>query len=169
MSNRSEETGRSYTPPLTDLLPSGSSNEGFLANGQTLDQVLKRDAEALNILGYTASEIADLLEPVTAISSHHGTEYIAPNGKKYIVRAVQYRGWQDCPWEDIKIPPNSSKDIYVKTASQEVRIPGMLPHLIRSHNFFEGGSYRVAPEDIVEMFGVEKTHGSIEKAKQLTL
>lgn len=163
------ESASHFTPSSKDLLPMGNSREGFLAEGQILDRIIKRDGEALALLGYTAREVAELLEPVIEIRNERGVEYTAPNGKKYTIRALQYRGWQDCPWKDVSIPPNSSKDIYVKKDTSEVRIPGMLPHLIKSHNFFEGGPYRLAPEDIVELFGVERNPGSIEEAKKLPL
>ncbi len=49
-----------------------------------------------------------------------------------------------------------------------VRIAGLMRHLIESHGFFEGGSYRIiAPEKIIEMFGKERVPDSLEKARKL--
>ena len=52
---------------------------------------------------------------------------------------------------------------------EPVHIAGLIRHLVESHGFFEGGSYRVAPEKIVEMFGTERVPGSIEKVRELKI
>ncbi len=50
---------------------------------------------------------------------------------------------------------------------ESVHIAGLLRHLAGQHGFFEGGQYRIAPEKIVEMFGVEKVPESLNKVKKL--
>jgi hypothetical protein len=152
-------------PSNIELLPGHISNEGFLAENQTLDQVLKRDSEVILSLGYTFEEIANLIEPLNK-RRNQPEEYIAQNGKKYTVRTILYRGWQECPWEEAPMPVHSGLDIFITGGGSEVRIAGLLPHLIRSHGFFEGGAYRVSPEDIIDMFGEERIPGSIQKAKE---
>lgn len=156
-----------FTPLLTELYPNGSSKEGFLSSDQSLNEVVKRDNQALTLLGYTTKEIAELLKPIIGIADGYG-KYVAPNGKEYAVTTVGHMGFQNCPWRDVLMAPNSSIDVYVEGEMGRIRIPGMLPHLITAHNFFEGGAYRLAPEKIVELFGVEKNHGSITKARKLT-
>lgn len=165
-----------YVPSLRDLLPGGMSVGGFLAEGQTLDMVVQRDRRALKVLGYTHREVADLLGTLCEKAALERFTYDAPNGKKFTVRVISYRGiyrgTQDCPWRDRvdwRRSPGSS-DIYVREdgKDEETEIPGLLRHLIEEHEFFEGGSRRIAPERIVELFGIERIPGSIEQAKQLT-
>lgn len=166
--NLKKEAGEN--PSAKDLLPGGMSRIGFLSEGQTLDRVLSRDTKALAILGYSIDEVASLLDPVCNLESPQGSDYVASNGKKYRVTTVAYRGWQNCPWKDVNIPLNSGKDIKIRREDGgSITIPGMLPHLIREHKFFEGGDYRLAPEDIVEIFGTERGTDSIKKARQLPL
>jgi hypothetical protein len=160
-----------FSPSDQELGPNKISSAGFLKEGQTLEKVVKRDKEALDILGYTPQEVADLLGPIIEKSARSGKfEYVAPNGKIYIVESKQWRGFQQCPWKDHG--EHGSIDMYItekERIEKPVHIPGLLKHLIEKHDFFEGGDYRVAPETIVEMFGQEKKPGSIEKAKNLKL
>ena len=158
-------------PSQKDLLPGGLSMGGFLTEGQTLNGVICRDNETLSILGYSKDELAGLLnqELNNIGTDSHPRNYTAPNGKTYSVRAISYRGWQDCPWQDVPFAPGSSVDYFFDSNEQERISAGMMPHLIKEHNFFEGGNYRIAPEDIVEMFGEEKIPGSIQSARRLQL
>lgn len=172
---RSMERENFVQPTSAELFPGGMSVEGFLAEGQTLEQVIKRDKEALKILGYSVQEVADLLGPVCEKAAlARSFEYIAQNEKKYNVKVSTYRGSQECPWKD-KVDWHRSSgatDIYLtKVDSQEktIRIAGLLRHLVESHKFFEGGAYRVSPEEIIEMFGIERIPGSIEEAKKLKI
>lgn len=165
-----------YNPSLQELRPGGVSEFGFLKKDQTLEQVLERDRHALEILGYSTQEIADLLGPITEQAVKGGDfEYIAPNGKQYEVRAITYRGSQECPWHDNPDWRRSSGSLNMylteKGLSEDksVLIAGLLRHLIEKHQFFEGGHYRVAPEKIIEMFGNEKVPGSLEEVKKLEL
>lgn len=171
METRHFEQASGFRPSDKELGPKSISAAGFLKEGQTLEGVLKRDKEALDILGYTTQEIADLLGPILDKSGRGGKfEYTAPNGKTYVVEAKQWRGGQECPWHDQG--EHGSIDMYFTEKGKiekPVHIPGLLKHLIEKHDFFEGGDYRVAPETLVEMFGREKTPGSIEKAKKLKL
>jgi hypothetical protein len=161
-------------------IPSDASlvRQGFLLEGQTLEQISRRDEEALKILGYTAKEVADLIAPLCELCSLHSWKtfhYTASNGKEFNVRIERFRGIKLCPWDgrvDLKHSP-SSVNLHITEIgkTETVMIAGLLRHLIDKHGFFEGGAYRVAPELIVEMFGKEKEghEGSIERAKSLSL
>ncbi len=84
---------KTFQPSLQELRPDGMSTMGFLEENQTLDQVLKRDKEALKILGYTAQEVADLLGPITERAAKSGSfDYTAPNGRQYEVKIQKWRG-----------------------------------------------------------------------------
>ncbi len=76
-------------PTLQELQPGRRSEKGFLEYNQTLE----RDREALAILGYTAQEVADLLGFVMKRVAGGGTfAYVAPNGKRYEVKKITWRG-----------------------------------------------------------------------------
>ncbi|MBL7078643.1 hypothetical protein ISS42_03220 [Candidatus Shapirobacteria bacterium] len=165
----------SYQPSDQELRSGKISMAGFLKEGQTLKQVLERDEQALRMLGYTAQEVADLLGPVTEGVANGGNfEYTAPNGKQYEVRVQTWLGSQRCPWRD-KVDwrrSSGAMDMYFTEkgkGGEPVHIAGLVRHLVEKHGFFEGSSYRVAPETIVEMFGIEKIPGSLEKVKKIKL
>lgn len=162
-------------PSSADLLPGGMSGTGFLERGQTLEQVINRDKQALTLLGYTTQEVADLLGPVTERAANGGDfEYTAPNGKQFDVKVQTWRGMQECPWQD-KVDwrrSSSGMDMHFTEkgkGGEPFHIAGLTRHLVESHGFFEGGSYRVAPEKIVEMFGTERIAGSLEKVRALRI
>lgn len=164
-----------HQPTPQELLPGGMSIAGFLKEGQTLEQVLERDGRALEKLGYSTQEIADLLAPVTEQAANGSDfEYTAPNGKHYEVRVQTWKGTQECPWGD-KVDWRKSSgamDMYLiekGKGGEPVHIAGLMRHLIEKHGFFEGGSYRVSPETIVEMFGTERALGSLEEVKKINL
>lgn len=156
-----------FVPDLSDLLPGGLSGGGFLKRGQTLNGVISRDKDALDLLGYSYQEIVDLIRPVCNLN--YSGDYTAPNGRTFAAQIRQYRGWQNCPWRDDGDKINSSKDIFLKTEGRSTLIPGLIWHLIAAHHFFEGGEYRVSPEQIVEMLGTERIPGSLKIAKALPL
>ena len=165
-----------YEPSLQELRPGGASEFGFLKKDQTLEQVLERDKHALEILGYSSQELADLLGPITEQAvKGDDFEYTAPNGKQYDVGAIVHRGSQECPWHDSADWKRSSGSLNMylteKGLSEDnsILIAGLLRHLIEKHEFFEGGHYRISPEMIVEMFGNERIPGSLEEVKKLDL
>jgi hypothetical protein len=169
MERLNPETPATYIPTDASLI-----RQGFLLEGQTLEQILKRDKEALNILGYTQVEVADLFAPICelALTSDKKFDYYFKNKKIFEFKIDRHRG-QPCPWGcrfDLKKYPSSINFYATEIGKDEtMRIPGLLRHLIEKHGFFEGGSYRVAPELIVEMFGIERIPGSIERAKLLSI
>jgi len=158
----------------TDHANSFLIHYGFLKEGQTLKQVVKRDQEVLKILGYSTQEVADLLADICETNCQENNfVYTALNRKRYKVVIERSRGIKRCPWQDfvnLKKSP-SFINFYINEVdkTERIRIPGLLRHLIEKHGFFEGGLYRVAPETIVEMFGIERIPGSIELAKKLLL
>lgn len=163
-------------PTLEMLQPGGMSGTGFLEKSQTLEQVLERDRRALEILGYSTQEVANLLGPLNkkAVENGKNFDYSAPNGKQYEVKIQAWRGIQECPWHD-RVDGRKSHggiDMYLTEkgkSGEPVHIAGLVRHLVESHGFFEGGSFRVAPETIVELFGTERVPGSFEKVKELRI
>ncbi len=99
-------------------------------------------------------------------------DYAALNGIQYKVTAQTWRGTQECPWGDKVDWRRSSGAMDMQLTEKgkgdkPVHIAGLLRHLVEAHGFFEGGPYRVSPEEIVKMFGVERTPGSFKKVGEL--
>jgi hypothetical protein len=162
-----------HSPTPQELQPGGMSLVGFLERGQTIEQVMERDRKALEMLGYTTQEVAGLLAPVTEKAANgENFEYTAPNGKQFQVKVQTWMGTQECPWRD-KVDWRKSSgamDMHLTEKGEggkPVHIAGLVRHLVEEHGFFEGGSYRVAPEKIVAMFGTEKIPGSLAKVGKL--
>lgn len=63
---------------------------------------------------------------------------------------VQYRGFQDCPWD---CSAGGSFDFMIlnRKSGESFSAPALITHLIRDHHFFEGveSPYRVDPEKII--------------------
>ena len=70
----------------------------------------------------------------------------------------QYRGPQECPWECDLVSTDSSLNFLVldRTTCNFFTFPGLAPHLIRAHQFFEGhGSpFRTDPTELVRVLGL---------------
>lgn len=149
--------------------PGAASMEGFLSPGQELAGVIERDTKVVELLGYQHAEVAELLRGVVDAGANVGYnqigQYRTPSGL-LLLKTISYRGQQACPF-DGRFYSHSNKDVFVARPGKEeelrmhrsksgqgvIRIAGMLPTLIAEHEFYEGGPYRVAPEDIIELFG----------------
>ncbi len=152
------------------LRPGGASDSGFLAPQEKLVDVLERDRRALAALGLTCGQVADRLEQVlgraerrvqlarrgTLPDDGRGVAMVEPQLE---VGAEHSAGWQECPFLDeigqsCPVQPWSTADYQLTNTSsgKTVRIPGLLPHLVRAHSFFEGDvPYRVDPTTLAEL------------------
>jgi len=79
------------------------------------------------------------------------------NGK-YQVFFIQTRGLQECPWDCPWENTWSSIDFLLLNlgTGEYITAPGLIVHLIRAHQFFEGeGSpYRVEPRELARVLGL---------------
>ena len=70
----------------------------------------------------------------------------------------RYRGFQTCPWECHKEAKWSSIDFLVlnRTTGEGITGPGLIVHLIREHQFFEGEKtpYRVHPDRLAKVLAL---------------
>ncbi len=68
---------------------------------------------------------------------------------------VCYKGWQECPWGD---EAKGSCDFLIlnRASGDSVTVPGLMPHLIREHHFFEGygTSFRTDPARLAKVLGL---------------
>jgi len=66
---------------------------------------------------------------------------------------LQYRGFQDCPWDDCDYEGSFDFMILNRNTGESFMAPALIVHLIRAHHFFEGveSPYRVDPEKVVRI------------------
>lgn len=75
-------------------------------------------------------------------------------GSNFQIFITQYRGTQDCPWGCDRDPWSDFDFLLLNRQTGEfVVAPGMIVHLLREHQFFEGleSPYRVDPESVVRV------------------
>ena len=153
--------------------PDHVCSAGMLAPTETLREVLERDEATLARTGITAAQIADVLE--AAAESAKDIWHTKPNtgtftldGRKHLVEVTEYMGCQESPFREGEYPPHSSANITVTNPEgRRFQFGGALPHLIRTHEFFEGHAqtqtykrdgitcYRVDPEEAIQYFGIQ--------------
>ena len=72
------------------------------------------------------------------------------------VHGAQSRGWQECPLGNLSRPPHASRNYWIASCSDHLKLPGLAIHLIREHSFFEGDvPYRVDPLHAVQVLGLK--------------
>ncbi|WP_088889070.1 hypothetical protein [Leptolyngbya ohadii] len=68
---------------------------------------------------------------------------------------MMYKGWQDCPWG---CDSHGRYDFMIvdRKTGESVTGPELMPHLIRTHRFFEGRGtpYRTEPEQLAKVLGL---------------
>lgn len=177
------------------------SDSGFLGATESLLDVLARDRETLRRYDITTEEIANLLDQT--ISGRLECYRVELGTEVYEVSAIEYLGSLSCPFErkindsfvhkgpmDYKLDiKHRGKHEYIITnikTRKSILLPGLLVHLIRAHEFFEGEEtpyplfyvlgdiiakvreffdrgrlcYRIAPETIIKFFGMDKGNRS---------
>lgn len=144
------------------MRPGILSQEGFLGENESLEEVLTRDARTLEKIGLTHKELADKLGSLIKVAlDAPGNTVRAGN---FYVRVVRYRGFQICPWaRDIHHAQcdagggveYGSVDWRIRNlrTGQEMFGPGLIVHLIREHNFFEGfeSTRRIDPGELARL------------------
>ncbi len=77
---------------------------------------------------------------------------------RHHVFVCQYRGLQRCPWDCDLVSNDSSLNFLVldRTTCDHFTFPGLAPHLIRAHQFFEGDGtpFRTDPTELVRVLGL---------------
>ncbi len=133
------------------MYPGQWSASGFLAEGESLDQVIADDLLYLKSAGVTVESLAAVLQEV--VDRHNqGANVI---GDRFEVRPKRYFGYQRCPFESCTAKTDTDFWVHDRKTKQELKFSGLMPHLIATHHFFESPSvpYRVNPVDIIHMFG----------------
>ncbi len=151
------------------MRPGRLSDDGFLGLDESLRDVIREDTETLKILGVTHEQVADRLEKLVLsvskgiISAEELVRRMRPSSGFYTVELATL-GHQDCPFEPVpNFQPYSNSNYFViNPADQHFTFGGLLIHLIRQHQFFEGSGtpYRLDPKQVVEFLQIQKTISS---------
>lgn len=178
---------RTYTKAELEALearlrPGAESASGFLAPGQRLEDVLARDRRTLAALGATFDQLANGLE--LALGRAERRVDLARRGRRpevappdveappipveptLSVRAWRFAGHQDCPFDDGEgrrcptAPFSSAHYELRRNGLPPLAVPGLMPHLIRAHGFFEGDvPCRVEPEALLRVLALAPCGG----------
>jgi hypothetical protein len=142
--------GISTTALSERLSPGGISRTGFIAPGERIGEVIRRDARALHRLGAPRQLIAERLEEI--INSPQGS-----NNRPYTWRIKPVIGYQQDPFHtcDVYDLTRRGGAILVVTnnrTGEALQGGDLLPLLIRRACFFEGSvRYRLSPELVVRV------------------
>jgi hypothetical protein len=150
-----EELERRMRPGIFSL-------KGFLGPNERLSDVLDHDAKILAALGTTTVQLAAALDELLhlAVASKRDTASRPP----YEIRITRFKGFQLCPWTSTPIHGQctigggvqyGSIDWLVRNKNNktELKGPGLIVHLIRDHDFFEGlqSPYRIDPLKLYQL------------------
>lgn len=144
----SSEKKKGAEVDLAEFYPGKSSEAGFLAPGENLDAVIARDRATCESHDVTPGQIGEAIEEILR------------GGRKdeFEVSTKSWRGIQTCPF-DRSMQPFGGIDFTItnKKTGKSFNGPGLITHLLKEHDFFEGNTpYRVEPEEVIEVL-FEKT------------
>ena len=128
---------------LAEFYPGASSHDGFLAPGENLDEVIARDRNTCEGKGTTPKEIGQIIEEILS----------GGRKDKFELSTKSWRGDQTCPFDRSR-QPFASIDFVIKNkqTGKSFSGPGLIAHLLKEHDFFEGDTpYRVEPEEAIEV------------------
>jgi hypothetical protein len=162
------------------MRPGILSDQGFLAPGERLADVVARDDARLAELGVPHAQIGDRLRSVVArarlgvesdpVRFEDMSEHFAEPGHGVSVDDlevwhIEWMGLQECPFFVLDSPEglpgcgSTSIDFAVRRAGTDETLffSGLLVHLVREHEFFEGSTgYRLDPAQAVRVLDVRR-------------
>jgi hypothetical protein len=139
------------------LYPNQSSQVGFLAPGQKLQQVLEDDRATAAKYGVTLYQVGCVLERM--VRKYHQGEYMIDDIYR-IIPGISTCGYQECPFEELDPEPityGRSTIIVEKIATGEIfRFESLVAHLVKDHGFCEGPGtpYRLDLEEAIRFFEI---------------
>jgi len=138
------------------MRPGKASVRGFLSPEQSLMSLVEEDDATLARIGVTHERIANrlsfLMKRSSSISSNW-TRWCSLLGR-FRVHRHQYAGGQRCAFSEGPSSCGSCSSEYEilnLVTGESFWTTGLHPHLIGEHRFFEGGSYRLDPEQAVRV------------------
>ncbi len=149
-----EINGRTIAALEKDMRPGALSTAGFLGKDENLLEVLAEDNKyVVDELGLTHQELARHLHALAAIGSRVKETEFLYRGRRFKVKVISWRGFQDSPFQD---GTKTSQDATVQNLDNGTKLDYSLlvPHMIERYGFYEGKGtrYRVDPRKILEVF-----------------
>lgn len=149
MKFESPERKESHTPSealnLGAFYPGGCSESGFLAPGENISVVIARDRATCERYEITPKQIGETIEEIL----------LGKHADKFELSTTLFRGMQTCPFErTFTTNPFSNMDFTItnKKTGTSFNGPGLIVHLLKEHDFFEGDTpYRVDPKEAIEV------------------
>ncbi len=167
------------------------SSEGFITPKQSVQDWIIKDAEKVISFGLTHQKVAEpLVAAIQAIEENPknrgNTSEFHFNGRSYRVTGLHvscffiktgdcrkeqlWSGWrkggvQGTPFNDMIFSTWTGTITDVETGSQ-LKFDSLTPHMICRYGFYQGGSYRISPESIVEFFKLTKSNLSRSPEKR---
>jgi hypothetical protein len=164
------------------MLPGEASQVGFLASGERLAEIIKRDEMTCADRGIRPEQIADRLETLVGrakrqvlLAMRHGPlngmieGFLSGKGEGVTIEGFRIlgnhsRGLQEGPFEDdhgarceLCIYACADHWIVNMRTEREIHFPGLLIHLARDHHFFEGSvKYRLDPAAAIDVLALER-------------
>jgi hypothetical protein len=145
------------------MKPGALSQSGFLGSGESLFSVIKKDRARLMQLGVSGVELADGLERLLSLAQQSSSRSVTVD-RNFQVKLCVYPGFQICPWSPDPDHMLCNADGGARFASidwtihnlrtgQTLNGSGLLSHLIRAHDFFEGEAapYRIDPDTLTRL------------------
>jgi hypothetical protein len=152
------------------MRPGSFSRSGFLGPNESLVDVISADARTLSELDLSCALLASELDELVSAAE------VSPN-RQARSGALQcqvqvHQGFQICPWARDPDRAQCDAGLGVSHASidwritnletaEEMKGPGLVIHLIRDHEFFEGpmSPNRVDPLALARLLGkIERSH-----------
>ena len=166
------------------MRPKMLSHVGFLNHEEMLVNIIEKDYNELKNHNISYTQIADKLEAIIEKAmrcidlNFQGRLYLNRNKEerfdgtakegilvedKFLVRIHDFRGSQECPFQISGKPCKELEkygymDCEIRNIHNQkvVFFPGLLVHLVRFHQFFEGSTkYRVTPIELLDVLELE--------------
>jgi hypothetical protein len=146
------------------MRPGSFSRTGFLGRDESLVDVISRDAKTLSELDLSCVVLASELDELVTAAEASPAHQVRIGALECQVQVLQ--GFQICPWAPDPDRRQCDAGLGVRHASidwritdletaEEMRGPGLVIHLIRDHEFFEGrmSPNRVEPLQLARLLG----------------
>ncbi len=156
-----EINGRPIADLERDMRPGADSAKGFLGEDERLLDVLAADNRTVvEDLGLGHRELARHMLVLAAIGRKVGEGEFRYHGRRFRVKCIYSRGFQDSPFRD-GTKANAEAIVRNLDTGQEVRYSLLVPLMVERYGFYEGEGtpYRVDPRKLLEVldFLGEKT------------
>lgn len=149
----SEINGVSLEELEARMRPNAMSMAGFLGPEESLIDILTVDNDFVLSRGNTHQQLATPLKYAIALYCKQMGDTFEYNGQSYKMDVTSWRGLQQSPFSDNTY---ASSDMRVTNTSNgsSIQFSFLLPEMIERYGFYEGKgtSYRLEPEDILEVF-----------------